>query len=200
MAGTLVPEQKKGFQSDNEFSIHCNSREDAIRLYNQAIERLIDINHWQKYAGQMLAKFELCNKNGDPKENAVEEGDYFKIDIPGPGSVAGEGYDWVQIEKIYHDDDPAHDTALTGIRVRPVPSPCNDKNDTAHFFAEDATSSFIVKREKKTVTAEIHGRNEVPNNNTNSTVDNVRNKLVAGLAARAFSDIQWQQLIKGLLS
>jgi len=52
----------------------------------------------------------------------VKQYDYFKIDIPGPGLVAGEGYDWVKNEHISRFSDKINDTHLICITVnlRPV--------------------------------------------------------------------------------
>jgi hypothetical protein len=49
------------------------------------------------------------------------------------------------------------------------------------------------------VTAEVHGRNEVPNTETDKTVDKVRNAVVGLGAITAFSAPQWKSLVKGLL-
>jgi hypothetical protein len=85
------------------------------------------------------------------------------------------------------------------MRLRPCPAPGKENNDTAHFFHDGATSSFIITRKDNVVTASYHGRNELPNVNTESAADNVRNGVVASGALLALSELQWAALLKGLL-
>lgn len=63
----------------------------------------------------------------------VQKGDYFKIDIPGPGNVTGDGYDWVQIEDV--QETSGGDIDSFGLRVRPSTNPKNKNTDTAHFYS-----------------------------------------------------------------
>lgn len=87
----------------------------------------------------------------------VQAGDYFKIDIPGPGGKEGESYDWVQVEEI--KEISKDDIQSIDIRVRPCSNPFSEKNQTAHFYAEESTSNFIVIRELAEVSASIIDRN-----------------------------------------
>lgn len=85
------------------------------------------------------------------------------------------------------------------MKVRASRNPQKHKQDTAHFFQGSASSTFVIKKEANTVTAFYHGRNEVVNAKTDSTVDNIRNSVVALGAFAGFSEIQWFALIKGFL-
>jgi hypothetical protein len=127
----------------------------------------------------------------------AQKGDHFKIDIPGPGSVTGEGYDWVQIEEIVEERDEQSDSIA--IRVRPASNPRNEKSDVAHFFTNAATSNFIVKREGTKVSAAVRGRNEKPNTEAEAVIDKARNTAVATGAITGFSNYQWKSLVTGLL-
>ncbi|MBC8052817.1 MAG: hypothetical protein H7Y13_07110 [Sphingobacteriaceae bacterium] len=69
----------------------------------------------------------------------------------------------------------------------------------AHFFKDDASSTFLVQRNGLTVKAEVHGRNEQANTNTEKFIDKARNILVAAGAMLGFSDFQWKSLVKGLI-
>ena len=69
----------------------------------------------------------------------------------------------------------------------------------AHFYTDEATSNFIVKREGTKVTAGVYGRNEKPNVKTETIIDKVRNAVVGTGAVTAFSKIQWKALVNGLL-
>src|SRR5438128_9601431 len=99
--GGIVPEQKEGSKSDNEHTIVCNNREEASQLFAATRDRLLDVNKWETYCnGLLTADFKLCDPAGNEVERLAQERDYFKIDIPGPGPVDGDGFDWVQIENI----------------------------------------------------------------------------------------------------
>ena len=58
-------------------------------------DRLQNVNQWKEYAGNISADFRLVDKAGREVQRQAKKGDYFKIDIPGPGSQSGDGYDWV---------------------------------------------------------------------------------------------------------
>ena len=195
----IVPVQKEGSKSDNEHTIVCKNREEAIQLFASASDRLLNVNKWESYCnGLLTADFKLCDPAGNEVERLAQERDYFKIDIPGPGPVDGDGYDWVQIERINSVKEAAGDTEMISMQVRPASSPKNAKDSVAHFFSDEATSTFLVERKENKVNAAIHGRNEKPNTDT-SVVDKVRNNMVANAAMIRFSDIQWKQLAVGLL-
>ncbi len=78
----------------------------------------MDVNNWENISkGIIKAAFKLCDSYGNEVERLPQEGDYFKIDIPGPGSVDGEGYDWVKIENIFTGADTITDTDLSGLTL-----------------------------------------------------------------------------------
>lgn len=99
----------------------------------------------------------------------------------------------MQIEAIEEEEN------CIGIRVRPATNPTNDRKDVAHFFDEETTSSFLVKREGKKVTVGVYGRNEKPNTNTETVVDKLRNAAIAAGAISGFSKLQWKSLVNGLV-
>ena len=85
------------------------------------------------------------------------------------------------------------------MRVRPATNPNNDRQDVAHFFSDEATSNFMVKREGTTITAAVYGRNEKPNTGAEKAVDKARNTAVATGAVSGFSKLQWKSLVNGFL-
>jgi len=192
-AEEVVPEHNNGIQTNTESSIELSNEKEAQKFYEEAKQRLLTINSWQLYAGNASADFSLTDDKGNPINRSPQKGDHFKIDIPGPGTDTGEGHDWVQVEAIEEDE------ASIGIMVRPVTNPTNDRKDVAHFFSEDATSTFIVKREGKKILAGVYGRNEKPNTNTETLKDKLRNAAVATGAISGFSKLQWKSLVNGLI-
>ena len=194
-----IPDQIKGSKTDNSYSVDFDSPEEAKQHYQVCKTRLLNVSDWHSLTGTGTAEFELTDANGTPVRRVAEPGDFFKIDIPAPGSVAGGGNDWVQIEAIDSKGDSTRDEEYIAIKVRPAGNPRNKDKETAHFFKEDATSTFLVSRSENTVSAEIHGRNEVPNTEETNVIDTLRNAVVAVGAMLGFSDAQWKRLAKGLV-
>lgn len=189
----IIPQHKKGIETNTESSAECRSEEEAKNFFRIVKERLLDVNRWHNVAGKATADFTLTDDRGNPVQRTPQKGDHFKIYIPAPGTITGQGHDWVQIEKIEEDED------FLGIRARPASNPTNKRKDIAHFFDEAATSSFIVRREKNKVIAGVYGRNEKPNTNTETTADKFRNAVIAAGAISGFAKIQWKSLVNGLV-
>ncbi len=189
----------EGTQADIVEIIEAADPQEAKLLFLKARERLFDISHWESISEGLSASFDLTDKNGNLKEGFPEKGDHIRIDIPGPGSSAGRGYDWVRVEMI--EDRRAIDTdrEWTIIKVRPSEDPVKQEG-VAHFFEDQATSSFIVTREDTKLSAEVHGRNEKPNKKNKKLADKIRNTVTGTLAAAGIAKIQWQKLVKGLLN
>jgi hypothetical protein len=193
----IIPSQDSGMQTNTESTEELATEKEAKDFYVTVCKRLMDINNWQQYAGKATASFQLTDNSGKDVKRDPQKGDHLKIDIPGPGSVSGQGFDWVQIEAIEKDQD--ENTQWNAIRVRPATSPLNEKEDVAHFFSDDTTSTFMVRQEGKKVIAGVYGRNEKPNTNTETTIDKIRNTAIATGAITGFSKIQWKSLVNGLV-
>ncbi|HEY0057857.1 MAG TPA: hypothetical protein VGB56_01915 [Flavisolibacter sp.] len=196
-AEDIVPEQNVGAESNTEARKVYPTVDEARRAFTRTKERLQTPNQWQQYAGSATAKFILCDSTGAEVERAPEVGDHFKIDIPGPGPLTGDGFDWVKIEAIEEEGDGEEERAA--IRVRPATNPQNQQSDVAHFFSDEATSNFIVQRRGLEVIAAVLGRNEKPNTGAEKIIDKARNTAVATGAVTAFSKLQWKSLVNGLL-
>lgn len=193
----IIPEQEQGASTDIETCVDTHSAEKAHQLFVEASKRLLDVNNWHNLCGAVTATFQLTDANGRQANRDAQVNDHFKIDIPGPGSNTGDGFDWVKIEAIENHSDGQNET--TGIRVRPATNPLNSNEDVAHFFSEEATSSFVVKRVGNTICAEVHGRNEKPNTAAEAIVDKTRNAMIALGAMLGFSAGQWKSLVNGIL-
>ena len=194
----LVPEQNEGAYSDTVNSVSFATPQEAAQFYSIVKNRLKNINHWNRYAGEALANFTLLDIKGDKVERQPQQGDYFQIEVPGIGNPSGDGYDFVQIERIEEKENA--EESVMAITVRPSSSPLNDDKNVAHFFDEKATSTFIVKLHDNAVYAEVHGRNEKPNVKEVHLSDKLRNSIVATGSVLGFSKLQWSTLTKGLVS
>ncbi|MBD0285472.1 MAG: hypothetical protein ICV79_08620 [Flavisolibacter sp.] len=193
----LIPEQHSGAKSNTEAIETMPSEEEAKRFFKQVKRRLLNVNNWHEVAGAGTADFQLTDSNGKEVSRTAQIGDYFKIDIPAPGTATGEGHDWVQIEAIEEVENEREESLV--IQVRPATNPNNDRNDVAHFFSDEATSSFVVRREGTTVTAGVYGRNEKPNTKAEKVADKIRNTAIATGAISGFAKLHWKQLVNGVL-
>jgi hypothetical protein len=193
----IIPHQEEGMQNNTESDAEFSDEKKAQDFYLIARDRLLQINQWHELSGESSAEFSLTDENGNKVNRLPRNGDYFRIDIPGPGSPNGEDDDWVRIEAIEENKDV--NDQWTAIRVRPAPSPVNEDKDVAHFFSDTATSTFIVRRENNKVIAGVYGRNEKPNMKADDFKDKVRNAAIALGAMVGISKIQWKNLVKGIV-
>lgn len=194
---SLVPENTQGKLLDIEHHVIEDSLEMAIKTFERAAARLVNPPVWHLLAGDLSANFYLYSQDSNNKRLAVVN-DYFSIDIPGPGSTAGDGLDWVKVEVLQKDMEPDCDESVA-MTLRASKNPENATAVVAHFFKEEATSTFVIKRTGNTVSVSYHGRNEVANTTDVPLVDKLRNTVVATGAKVGLSDIQWELLIKGFL-
>ena len=194
----IIPDQQQGAHSDTVAVKELPDERTAIFYFQKLCERLQDLNSWKKYTGTFTADFCLCDRSGNEKQPPVAIDDHFRIDGPGPGSVAGEGFDWVQVLKTGRIEKPGEEEFY--IRVHPVPNPKNQNKDIAHFFTDESTSSFIARRMGNKVMAEVHGRNETPNIAAGNLFDKARNAAAGAVAAVFYSKYQWKSLVDGLLN
>lgn len=193
----IVPAQYTGNEIEAEASTDLNDENEAKIFYDVVKQRLLNVNNWHKLAGMISAKFQVIDKNGNEVDRNVEKGDYLKIDIPGPGSKEGDGYDWVSVEELKEINEG--DIQSIGFGVRPGKNPFGKENETAHFYSNEATSNFIVTRKGKKMSAWIIDRNIKPNDNAQSLTDKIRDTAIGMGAIGLFSKLQWQSLAKGLV-
>ncbi|RYG12953.1 MAG: hypothetical protein EOO07_18310 [Chitinophagaceae bacterium] len=197
MKNTLIPLQESGSEMDLQSTEEFATIAEAKSFFELAKLRLQDVNNWDRTCGTNATNFKITLADGTPSFR-LEVGNLIKIDVPGPGTLTGEGYDWVRIEQI-EENTSAEDEEWFGFRVRPCPNPGNNDKDIAHFFSKSATSTFMVRQKGTLVIAEMHGRNETPNTGSNKIVDGIRNTIVGWSAKMGLSYPQWKLLMDGLL-
>lgn len=194
-----IPENSKGKQTDLFATKSFHTIAECLVMFHQACERLLLPALWAQFAGNEKATFDLFDDEGNKVDRNMKAGDYIRIDLPGPGTRAGDGYDWVQPSLI--DKKSSKDGSEDFLAILMHPShPPQKGNTAAHFFTTESSSTLVVHRKENKITTSHHGRNEVINNHTESAVDNIRNTLVATGARWGLSEIQWTALIEGLLS
>jgi len=194
-----LPAQETGTQTDFTYEITFGDLASANKEFRAAAGRLLSVNNWHEYAGAGSAKFTLTNNQGNELSGFAAEGFYISIDLPGPGPDAGDGLEWVMIEKLTADGSSETAEEYLTMTVRPVPDPKKADLEIAHFFTDVSTSTFIIRRDGRTVSAGAHGRNETPNNQDVDLHDKIRNTAIALMARVGLSGAQWQKLVNGLI-
>jgi len=195
----LLPPQERGRSTMTTTQMTAGKEADARFIFERATNRLLDVNEWTDHCGALSAGFQLTDDEGESLKGRAAVGDSIRIDIPGPATEEGKGYDWVKIEKI---EQPAVDASkgISLLQVRPCANPQQkDTTATAHFLEDSATSTFVIEWEDRRVSATVYGRNEVPNTAHPGTADKIRNAVVGTLGAIGLSKIQWKALVEGLL-
>ena len=194
----IIPANNVGKAVDLEHCVTEDSIEEAGTTFKRACKRLLNPPVWHQLSGAISASFKLETQSKVDAHRLAQINDFLVIDIPGPGSTAGDGYDWVKVDNIVENADPAAEQSF-GMTLKAAPNPDKPEQGIAHFFGEGATSTFIIKRNSHTVTVSYHGRNELPNTKTASFPDKIRNSIIAAGALAGISELQWMALIKGLL-
>lgn len=193
-----IPKQEEGSEMDVFEKTTFQDEAAAKTFFTIARRRLLEVFNWDELCGFASATFTLTDAQGKEIWREAMEGDHFKINIPGPGTTKGDGFDWVKVELI-REEQSAEGESVT-MRARPAANPLHPDEETAHFFKDQATSTFKVYRKGLEVHAEVHGRNEVPNSESSVLIDNVRNVLVGWGAKIGFSYPQWKSLVTALVS
>jgi hypothetical protein len=199
LSQSIVPENIQGKPCDIEQSFISGSREEDVHIFSIAAQRMLDVNSWRRIGSSVSAKFDLTDVHVQKMDRAAALGDFIKIDILGPGSLAGDGYDWVCIEALEDNRNPNAEVESLAMRVRPCREPGKDTKEVAHFFTGEATSAFVVERRENKLTSFYHGRNEELNTGAEKMLDRVRNVIMGGTALAGVPEIQWYTLIKSFL-
>lgn len=193
----ILPVQFSGKEIEASAEIELSSPGEAVAFYNTVRNRLLNVNNWQEVAGKMSANFQLFDPTGIELHSIAKTGDYLRINIPGPGNQAGDGYDWALVENVKELNEELRQCA--GFRARPSQNPTNDKQEIAHFYSEESTGNFIVGREGNKVYAWIVDRNAAPNKDADSITDKIRDVAVGIGAVGIFSKAQWEALADGFV-
>jgi hypothetical protein len=195
---SLIPPQRSGIAKEVHHDITAGSAGEAEAIFRRASARLRQVNEWADTAEGVSAKFLLCDAKGNGISRAAQQGDLVRIDLPGPQRASDSGYDWVVLDRVEEGVDDQGDPWIV-LCTRPTTDPTTaENNDTAHFFSDASTGTFVIRRRGLRVEGSHYGRNELPNTD-GSVLDKARAAVVTAGAYLGLSDVQWSNLVKGLL-
>src|SRR5699024_3282936 len=126
-----IPSQYEGKQLDLNAGRDFDTDNAAKQFYQVVKRRHLRAFEWYDIAEIPAATFSLSDENGEEILREMRVGDLIRIDIPGPGSPKGDGYDWVRVDKI--DEDHGD---LFSITLRPTSNPREADEEVAHFFTK----------------------------------------------------------------
>ncbi|WP_437918774.1 hypothetical protein [Sphingobacterium sp. LRF_L2] len=196
-----IPQQQDGKQLDLRAVEHYESEAATTAAYQQARNRLLDVNNWHIVAGSATsARFTLCDGFANEITGNARIGDYVKIDIPGPGSFLGDGFDWVRITLLEELKDAIRITLQPTAMPKTTAVPEKmEQNISAHFFNRQASSTFTLCVQEHKLIVRYYGRNEQINLQSTNILEKIRNSAVGVAAKLGFSSPQWEKLTKGFL-
>lgn len=193
-----IPENYQGKPLDLEVHKAEGKVAEAQKTFKRACKRLQNPPLWHKLVGALSAVFTIENSEMENTVRLLGRGDYLKINIHSPEAMLGLHYDWVQVKEMKYEKISAEEEYfLLTLEVASNPNSKNEKVE--HFFKEGASSSFVIQRKGRNVSALYYGRNETPNTENNSMVEKLRNGMVALGAMAGFSNLQWKALLEALL-
>jgi hypothetical protein len=194
---TKIPDQVEGGFSDTFSEEVFETISEVFFHFGNVKKRFFDVNSWYVFTEKKGAEFFLCNSDGDIIFTKPIVGNYIKIKIPLLYNPTGKLFDWVKIELI--EEEKTENREIIYIRARPSEDPQKKDGKIAHFFKNKATSNFLIKREGNKITAEVHGRNEIPNTEDLTLLEKTRNFLVSINAIAIGSKIEWKSLTQALV-
>lgn len=179
----------KTYSSQKEYPDETAAKD----AFNDAKNRMFNVNTWGKIPGPENATFLLYDRRGYPyKKEVIEDikprvGDFIKTLLPG-----NLPEDWVRVVDVQEDTDHASFT------VRPSKDPTDEdqpENVTEHFFQSTATSTFNVERKDNILIASETGLGEQINNEDPEA--GKRNKLNTAISEAGWAfvqKLQWENV------
>ncbi len=174
--------KNKFYSAQKDFETEEIAREE----FKRSKAKLFNVNRWSDMPG-ITSSFQLCNELGEKKQATQPlVGDYLYIELPGPTPP-----NWVKVIDIKVEDDFAEFTVSPSANPR---AKGEESEEIKHFFIDEATSTFRVHREGRTIFGYEIGKNEGINNEGKEAGDRgLINTVIAEGGWAAFQKIQWEK-------
>lgn len=166
---------KQAKENEKESSISFAEKifgksEDAKNVFTVLKKMIVRIDQWSVHS--MLSDFALFDEGGKQLENGrLAAGLFIRISLTGSGK-----YDWIRIENIFEAEDEFI------ITVKPAFDPTDETRDektVSHFFTDESTNNFCIRKKGKSVAFYVIGLKEKMNaSETSGTLETVRNIAV----------------------
>jgi hypothetical protein len=161
------------------------TREEALKEFERSRVKLFHIHKWSELPG-ISSSFTLYRGGKRIDRQMPEVNDYIRIILPGPVPA-----NWVIVKEIRNEDESAQFT------VSPTTDPTKKGGaGTEHFFKDEATSTFRVELQGKSIIGYELGRNERINRNSKKDAGNRKliNTIIAEGGWAGMQKLQWKKL------
>jgi hypothetical protein len=176
---------------DVEKKVEASSRHEAFVLFENAKNRLNDINNWQLLCGKTPAEFQLTDDMGNFVSASVPQtGNLIKVRCYTKGQSK---FIWYRIEEFIHEKNLLKDTEDFGFKTIQVSDPMLPQTD------KGITCTFVVTRSGCKVSAVEAERSSVIVNDGLPVFIKVKEKLQDVFSWINSSNQQWKSLINGVL-
>ncbi|TXK37020.1 hypothetical protein FVR03_16205 [Pontibacter qinzhouensis] len=178
----------KVFSNEQDFPDEASAKE----AFERAKKKLFDVNLWTDLEG-INSTFELYDPRGRKTTEPQPQVGYFvRIILPGT-----ELENWVDVSSVKEEENMAEFT----VHPSEKPQTLTDNDEvTEHFFTDEASSTFRVVLEGKTLRAYEIGKNERINNQGEEAGDRkIMNTMIAEGGWAGFQDLQWEKLTRYLV-
>ncbi len=175
-----VPQHDEGTRGAITYAIEEETIEDAEDLFVDAKDRMLDINHWNKFSNVDSGSFRLTDHNGHEVFRHARRGDH--VFTGSPAEVESGSVDWLYVSALEYDDYPDENKETFAIKLQPSPKP--DGESVFESTPDDPTTSITLARSGNKVTV---------------TLELAQNNTAHDLVATVWSDAQWSALMEGLL-
>lgn len=174
-----IPHQTEGAFHDTEKTKNLGSLEMSDMKYRIIKTNFLAVNYWKDFGGKGSAEFRLYDLDGNFKTTQPTQGDFIRINIPGPGDLKAKGYDWVKIIKLTNELSLEDELECLTMVTQPSEEPGDSSGHIAHFYSKKSTASFRVAKGKDFVRIGIYGRNELSNVSNSGFFGRIRNFFIA---------------------
>lgn len=194
-----IPLQREG-EFHDVVSMHCAENiEMALRKFESVERRLISVNDWHSLSPNVKAKFQQFHSETHEPTSALKVGNFIRIEIPGPGNPSGNGYDWTKISDIQigSDNEILPFFAMT---IIPCAAPDTTENTVAHFYGDESSNTFVIRRIGDCLYTEVHGRNQLANTSDVPLLDSIRNKAIVLGSKIGIGSLNWLAFSEAILN
>lgn len=175
-------------------------REDAILLFKNARDKLININQWDTLLAGHTTSFQVVSTTGQLIDASAGSSFYVRIDIASKGSETGYGYDWLQIEDWVDMEDENENLSLLSFSLRPSVNPEQKNEKIAHYFSPDSSLTMLLRREANNVKISVFETNLVINPLAEKSVaGTIRQTLVGSAGVCGLTNNEWEEIVRNLL-
>jgi hypothetical protein len=185
-----------GDTSTSEY-IRTATRHGALRLFERAKTKLMDVNNWDRLCGNDSAIFKLTDERGNLLETASPGiGDLVRIELPHSTDERPQ-YNWLRVEEFESGRDLLKDEDIFEFKLKQLPEPLAKENAKTNSHEPTKRLVFLLRRVASRVILIEAGGSSI----LQAATETFKWKNLVNIFSTLFGmpDRQWKRLIKGVL-